>query len=147
MVAKKDGKEDTRPIEESEQTSNYVIAFEMALFGTGIMSESFAVDKEYPNWNEDGEYDPLIKTVPSTSHVSMWNFYPDPDAYNMDEAEYCVERHKLSKTQMRNLKSRPYFRAESIEECLDMGAQYDKKYWEDDLKDYAIENYQSVTKC
>ena len=116
-------------------------AFEMALFGTGIMKGPFALDKEYPNWNEDGEYDPLIKTVPSTSHVSMWNFYPDPDAYNMDEAEYCVERHKLSKTQMRNLKNRPYFRDESIEECLDMGAQYDKKYWEDDMKDYAIENY------
>jgi len=116
-------------------------AFEMALFGTGIMKGPFALDKEYPNWNEEGEYDPLIKTVPSTSHVSMWNFYPDPDAYNMDEAEYCVERHKLSKTQMRNLKNRPYFRDESIEECLDMGAQYDKKYWEDDMKDYAIENY------
>ena len=66
-------------------------AFEMALFGTGIMKGPFALDKEYPNWNEDGEYDPLIKTVPSTSHVSMWNFYPDPDAYNMDEAEYCVK--------------------------------------------------------
>ena len=116
-------------------------AFEMALFGTGIMKGPFALDKEYPNWGEEGKYDPLIKTVPSTSHVSIWNFYPDPDAYNMDEAEYCVERHKLSKTQMRNLKNRPYFRAESIEECLDMGAQYDKKYWEDDMKDYAIENY------
>ena len=116
-------------------------AFEMALFGTGIMKGPFALDKEYPNWNDDGEYDPIIKTVPSTSHVSMWNFYPDPDAYSMDEAEYCVERHKLSKTQMRNLKNRPYFREESIEACLDMGAQYDKKYWEDDMKDYAIENY------
>ena len=116
-------------------------AFEMALFGTGIMKGPFAIDKEYPNWNDDGDYDPIIKTVPSTSHVSIWNLYPDPDAYNMDEAEYCVERHKLSKTQMRNLKNRPYFRGESIEECLDMGAQYDKKYWEDDMKDYAIENY------
>ena len=116
-------------------------AFEMALFGTGIMKGPFALDKEYPNWAEDGGYDPLIKTVPSTSHVSMWNFYPDPDAHNMDEAEYCVERHKLSKTQMRNLKNRPYFREEAIEKCLDMGAQYDKKYWEDDMKDYAVENY------
>tara|TARA_R110001606_G_scaffold374765_4_gene532738 strand:- start:894 stop:3008 length:2115 start_codon:yes stop_codon:yes gene_type:complete len=116
-------------------------AFEMSLFGTGIMKGPFALDKEYPNWNDDGEYDPLIKTVPSTSHVSIWNFYPDPDAYSMDEAEYCVERHKLSKTQMRNLKNRPFFRAESIEECLAMGSQYDKKYWEDDMKDYALENY------
>ena len=116
-------------------------AFEMALFGSGIMKGPFALDKEYPNWGEDGNYDPLIKTVPSTEHVSIWNFYPDPDAYNMDEAEYCVQRHKLSKTQMRNLKNRPYFREESIEDCLDMGPQYDKKYWEDDMKDYAIENY------
>ena len=37
-------------------------AFEMALFGTGIMKGPFAVDKEYPNWNDDGEYDPLLKT-------------------------------------------------------------------------------------
>ena len=68
-------------------------AFEMALFGTGVMKGPFAVDKEYPNWNEEGEYDPLIKTIPQVSHVSVWNFYPDPDANNMDEAQYVIERH------------------------------------------------------
>jgi len=36
-------------------------AFEMALFGTGIMKGPFAVDKEYPNWDEEGEYSPRIK--------------------------------------------------------------------------------------
>ena len=44
-------------------------AFEMALFGTGIMKGPFAVDKEYPNWNDDGEYDPQFKTVPKVNHV------------------------------------------------------------------------------
>ena len=29
-------------------------AFETALFGTGIMKGPFAVDKEYPNWSEEG---------------------------------------------------------------------------------------------
>ena len=77
------------------------LAFEMALFGTGIMKGPLAKDKEYPNWNDDGSYDPLIKTVPTTEHVSIWNFYPDPDAYSMDDAEYIVERHKLSRTQLR----------------------------------------------
>ena len=62
-------------------------AFEMALFGTGVMKGPFAVDKEYPNWNEDGNYDPQFKTMPQVSHVSVWNFYPDPDANNMDEAQ------------------------------------------------------------
>ena len=113
-------------------------SFEMSLFGTGIMKGPFAVDKEYPNWNEEtGEYDPLIKTVPSTSHVSIWNFYPDPDAYNMDEAEYVVERHRMTRSQMRGLKSRPFFREESIDDAIRMGESYDKKYWEQDMEDDA----------
>ena len=111
-------------------------AFEMALFGTGIMKGPFAVDKEYPNWDEEGEYTPVIKTIPSTSHVSVWNFYPDPDAANMDEAQYVIERHKMSRTQLRALKKRPFFRAQVIDDVIDMGEGYVKKYWEDDLRDY-----------
>ena len=111
-------------------------SFEMALFGTGIMKGPFAVDKEYPNWDEEGEYSPTIKTVPSTSHVSVWNFYPDPDAANMDESQYVVERHKMSRSQLRGLKKRPFFRAQVIDDVIAMGEGYNKKYWEDDLKDY-----------
>ena len=110
-------------------------AFEMALFGTGIMKGPFAIDKEYPNWNEDGEYEPTIKTVPSTSHVSIWNYYPDPDAYNMDEAEYVVERHRMTRSQMRSLKSRPFFRNDSVDEAIKLGESYEKKYWEQDMED------------
>ena len=112
-------------------------AFEMALFGTGVMKGPFAVDKEYPNWDDTGEYTPTIKTVPQVSHVSVWNFYPDPDANNMDEAQYAIERHKLSRTQLRALKKRPYFRDSVIEEVITRGENYDKLYWEDDLSDYA----------
>ena len=112
-------------------------AFEMALFGTGVMKGPFAVDKEYPNWDEEGNYSPVFKTVPSTSHVSVWNFFPDPDAANMDEAQYVIERHKMSRTQLRGLKKRPYFRANIIDEVVASGESYDKKYWEDDLSDYA----------
>ena len=115
-------------------------AFEMALFGTGVMKGPFAVDKEYPNWNDDGEYDPLFKTVPQVTHVSVWNFYPDPDANNMDEAQYVIERHKMSRTQLRALKKRPYFRPTVIDEAVALGENYDKEYWEDDLSDYAPEH-------
>jgi len=115
-------------------------AFEMALFGTGIMKGPFALDKEYPNWGDDGEYSPKFKTVPHSEHVSVWNFYPDPDANNIDEAQYVIERHKMSRSQLRNLKKRPYFRAQVIDECVDRGENYNKKYWEDDLSDYAPEH-------
>jgi hypothetical protein len=115
-------------------------AFEMALFGTGVMKGPFAEDKEYANWNDDGEYDPLFKTIPKVSHVSVWNFYPDPDANNMDEAQYVIERHKMSRSQLRNLKKRPYFRSQVIDEAIKYGENYTKKYWEDDLSDYAPEH-------
>ncbi len=115
-------------------------AFEMALFGTGVMKGPFAVDKEYPNWDEEGNYDPVFKTMPSTSHVSVWNFYPDPDATNMDDAQYVIERHKMSRTQLRALKKRPYFRDNVIDEVIAEGEAYDKKYWEDDLSDYTPEH-------
>lgn len=115
-------------------------AFEMALFGTGVMKGPFAVDKEYPNWDDEGNYSPIFKTVPSTSHVSVWNFFPDPDAANMDEAQYVIERHKMSRTQLRALKKRPYFRSKVIDEVIVAGESYTKKYWEDDLSDYAPEH-------
>jgi len=115
-------------------------AFEMALFGTGVMKGPFAVDKEYPNWDDNGDYDPLFKTVPQVNHVSVWNFYPDPDANNMDEAQFVIERHKMSRSQLRQLKKRPYFRANVIDEAIKYGENYVKKYWEDDLSDYAPEH-------
>ena len=115
-------------------------SFEMALFGTGIMKGPFAVDKEYPNWNEEGTYDPRFKTVPQVNYVSVWNFYPDPDANNMEEAQYVLERHKMSRSQLRALKKRPYFRDTVIDEAIQMGENYNKEYWEDDLSDYAPEH-------
>lgn len=112
-------------------------AFEMALFGTGVMKGPFATNKEYANWGEDGAYSPLIKTVPEAAHVSIWNFYWDPDANNTDECQYVIERHKMSKTKLRALKQRPYFRANVIDQLIEGGEEYTKKYWEDDLRDYA----------
>ena len=110
-------------------------AFETALFGTGIMKGPFAVDKEYPNWSDEGEYSPIIKTVPKCSSVSIWNFYPDPDASNMDDAEYIVERHKMSRTQMRALKNRPFFRSNAIDTAISMGESYTKEWWEQAMQD------------
>ena len=111
------------------------MAFEQSLLGTGVMKGPFAVDKEYPNWNEQGEYDPLVKTVPECNHVSVWNFYPDPEASSMEDAEYVVERHKMSRTQLRQLKTRPYFMKDAIQEAIRKGADYVQKHWEMAMQD------------
>ena len=131
VAAKKMEKKIHDQLEESNARKQLrIAAFETALFGTGIMKGPFAYDKEYPSWSEDGEYTPTVKTVPQTSSVSIWNFYPDPDANNMDEAEYVVERHKMSRSQMRNLKKRPFFRSNAIDTAIGMGESYSKEWWE-----------------
>ena len=136
VAAKKMEKKIHDQLEESNARKELrTAAFECALFGTGIMKGPFAVDKEYPNWSEDGEYTPLIKTMPRCSSVSIWNFYPDPDASNMDDAEFVIERHKMSRSQIRGLKRRPFFRENAIDTAISLGESYTKEWWEQAMED------------
>jgi hypothetical protein len=140
IAAKKMEKKIHDQLEESQAKKHLrSSAFECALFGTGIMKGPFAADKEYPNWDAAGNYTPTIKTVPMVTHVSLWNFYPDPDANTMEEAEYVIERHKMSRSQMRGLKKRPFFRESEIDLALEMGESYSKEWWEQEMEDDAQE--------
>jgi len=111
------------------------VAFEMSLFGTGILKGPFAFDKEYPRWNEQGDYDPLFETIPKVEACSIWDFYPDPAARSISECDYVVQRHRMNRSELRSLKNRPFFREESIELAIDYGATYVPAYWEDVLED------------
>ena len=136
VAAKKMEKKIHDQLQESGATTHLrSMAFEMALLGTGVMKGAFAVDKEYPNWNEEGQYDPIVKTVPECDHVSIWDFYPDPEAKDMEEAEYVVQRHKMSRTQLRKLKTRPFFMDDGVQLAIDKGPDYVQKYWEMTMED------------
>ena len=136
VAAKKMEKKIHDQLEESNASKHLRnAAFECALFGTGIMKGPFAVDKEYANWDEEGTYDPVFKTIPQTSSTSIWNFYPDPDATNMDDAEYVVERHKMSRSQLRALKRRPFFRDQALDMALEVGESYNREWWEQVMMD------------
>ena len=136
IAAKKMEKKIHDQLQESDASTHLrSMAFEQALLGTGVMKGPFAVDKEYPNWDDEGNYSPLVKTVPETNHVSVWDFYPDPESTSMADAEYVVERHKMSKTQLRQLKKRPYFMADAIQEAIRQEANYVQKYWEMAMQD------------
>lgn len=136
VAAKKMEKKIQDQLEESGASKHLrSSAFECSLFGTGILKGPMAFDKEYPKWNEKGDYEPLRKIVPTVSHVSVWNFYPDPDAANMDQVEYCVERHKMSRKDLKDLKKRPFFRDTAIDDAIDMGPDYQREYWESVMED------------
>jgi hypothetical protein len=141
VAAKKMEKKIHDQLEESHAKKHLrAAAFECALFGTGVMKGPFAVDKEYANWDDEGEYSPTFKTIPQTTSVSIWNFYPDPDAATMEEAEFVVERHKMSRSQVRALKNRPYFRANAIDNVLRLGENYRKEWWEHIMEDNSEED-------
>ena len=127
-------------IEESNGSSEIRNALlESALLGTGIVKGPFNFNKTLNRWtyDEQGErkFNPLEVRVPRIEFVSCWDFYPDPAATNIDECEYVIHRHKMNRSQLRQLRNMPFFDKEAIRECLRLGANYEEKSFEAQLKD------------
>ena len=127
-------------IEESKGSSEIRNSLlEAALLGTGIIKGPFNFNKRLNKWDkgEEGEriYSPLDVRVPRIEFVSCWDFYPDPQATNIDECEYIIHRHKMNRSQLRQLKNMPYFNEDVIRECLKEGPNYIEKGFEGQLKD------------
>lgn len=110
--------------------------FESCLLGTGILKGPFTVRKEKPRWNpENGDYEPEIEISPKVSHVSVWDFYPDPIATDMDDVKYVIQRHNLSKSQLRALKKRAHFRSEKINLALEGEPDSNREHWETQISE------------
>ena len=127
-------------IEESNGASEIRNAlFESALFGTGIVKGPFNFNKTLHRWTEgeDGNrtYSPVDVRVPRLEFVSIWDFFPDPNATNVNESEYVYHRHRMNRTQLRSLGKMPYFDKEAIRTCLQMGPNYVEEDYEQELKD------------
>ena len=112
--------------------------FESTLFGTGIVKGPFNFNKTLHKW-ESGEngrtYTPTAVRVPRIEFVSVWDFFPDPNATAIEECEYVVHRHKLNRSQLRGLRKMPYFDEDAIRECMQIGPNYTEKDYEYELKD------------
>ena len=112
--------------------------FESVLLGTGIIKGPFTFNKTLHRYvkNEDGtrSYQPEQVKVPRLEFVSAWDFYPDPNAKNIEECEYIVHRHKLNKNQLRDLLDRPFFDKEAVLETLEDGPNYRNRTFETQIK-------------
>ena len=141
-------------IDESKGSSEIRNALlEAALLGTGIVKGPFNFNKTLNRWDESEEggervYKPVDVRVPRIEFVSVWDFFPDPSATNIEECEYIFHRHKINKSQLRALRKMPYFDSDAIRECLMMGANYESKYYDTQLKeedsneDYGSDKYE-----
>ena len=142
-------------IEESNGSSEIRNAlFESSLFGTGIIKGPFNFNKRLNKWNQDGEgnrnYSPIDVRVPRIEFVSIWDFFPDPAATNMEECEYVFHRHKMNRTKLRSLAKMPYFDREAVREALNAGPNYQRQDYETALEDdsrsedYGAEQYEVI---
>ena len=127
-------------IDESKGSSEIRNALlESSLLGTGIVKGPFNFNKKLHKWDtdEDGErtYNPLEVRVPRIEFVSCWDFYPDPAATSIEECEFIVHRHKMNKSQLRQLRNMPYFDIEAIRNALQEGPNYEEKSFESQLRD------------
>ena len=127
-------------IEESNGSAEIRNALlESALLGTGIVKGPFNFNKRLNQWttntNGEREYNPLEVRVPRIEFVSCWDFYPDPAATNIEECEFVIHRHKMNRSQLRQLRNMPYFDKDAIRECIQMGPNYEEKDFENQLKD------------
>lgn len=116
---------------------------EMCMLGHGVIKGPFSVEKTLHDWQKDEEtgklkYVPKKVKTPGISWVSIWNFFPDPDAKTIKEAEYVIERHKMSRSQLRSLGNRPFFRKEAIAKVLEQTPNYVDAWWEYKLRDAPV---------
>ena len=128
------------------------VFFEMALLGTGILKGPFTDAKTYHSYDtsEDDEGNVTkiqvskTKSIPSIEAVSCWDFYPDPNATTINDCDYVIQRHSFNKQQLEDLIGKPMFNEAAIQECLEMGPNYQTRGFESSL--YDRENITSIYK-
>jgi hypothetical protein len=108
---------------------------EKCIIGTSCMKGPFHSSKEYPRWDEDGNYTPETKVIPVCKFSSTWNNYPDSSANSMDESEFNTERHRYSLMEMRALRKQPGFRPNAIDKVIDLGPNYVDEHWEYNIRE------------
>jgi len=112
--------------------------FEAALLGSGIIKGPFTYEKTLHRWEVDEAtgkraYVPEKVKVPRMEFCSLFDAFPDPNAKDMSECEWFIQRHKLSRSQVRGLKDRPYFDRKIINEVLALPPNYTNEDYENEL--------------
>lgn len=126
--------------------TNYASKLQMsvldaAVYGTGILAGPFAAEKrenlgmeealkalENPD-AEDEKYKPEVE------YVSPWDVYPDPTARCVEDCGYVIHRNIMSVAKVRELRHKPGFDVEAIDEVLNAtpNGNFTPEWWETTL--------------
>lgn len=141
--AKEAARQMEKIIQDQLEESNAVMelsktVFEGTLLGTGVIKGPFNYTKVLHSWNRDENgkrtYNPKKVRSPRIEFVSVWDFYPDPNATCMSECDYIIHRHRMNRSQLRALSKQPLFDKTEIDNALRDGPNYVKESYETALK-------------
>lgn len=130
----------------SAHLSNSVM--EACILGTGAFKGPFNETIECPYWEkqEDGTrlYKPVKKLRPKAEFVSIWDLYIDPSCSTIiSDAEWVIERHKLNTPELRDLKRRPFFKSNAIDNLIQDGPNYYEQNGDDAKEDKDLQTSQA----
>ena len=108
--------------------------YELCMLGTGAMKGPFTQTKTTNSWGEDG-YEAKQSEFPAVSFVSLWDLYVDPNAYNSEDIEWIIERHRLNFAQMSEFKNQAHFKEAAIDEILMTEGNYVQQSHEHQIRD------------
>lgn len=117
------------------------IVFSGVIFGLGVMKGPFHTKERVRTWTKnpnDGRWTALESTrlKPAFEVIPVWNYYPDLSAKTKEQYDYEFERNPMSKASLLDLKLRPDFMPDMIDEVLRKYPQgnYTEEAWEKDLR-------------
>lgn len=131
---------ETEISDQLEEANYSVVVREMmhdaVMLGTGVLKAPVVVGKSRQSWSpmtgEDGEtmqneagdtpwvVDMVDDGRPSVERVDPWDFFPDMSATRVQDCEFFLERHYMTKRDVRKLAQRPGFSADAVREVLKM---------------------------
>ena len=100
---------------------------DMCLYGTGITKSISLKNINYPIYKTVNA-SPVLKQaekilesekIPVVDRVSIWNLFPSPDATNVQDAEWFIQRSFVSARELVNLAEEGAYEIEKVIECIE----------------------------
>ena len=98
------------------------VIHDSVVMGTGIIKGPMVEKRAKRAWVDDGQGNWGLSSnadyKPTAAHVDPWNFFPDMSATKWKDAEFCFERHLLTRKQLRLLSKQPGYMKDQIRNLL-----------------------------
>lgn len=110
------------------------------VIGTGVIKGPVVIGNMREAWTVGPDGVAVLAVQedvrPDTQYVDPWNFYPDMSAARLDDAEFFLERHYLTRKQLIQLARSPGFMVDQIRQVLKTDARNSQssQNWQNEIR-------------